>query len=171
MRVIHLLRKPLSERSVATNVLKHGTGALNIEACRIGYLDESDLNLAKSKNPGSNTLITTKIYGSNRPQQSVHPEGRWPSNVILQHQPGCQETGVERVDSNGHYPKSRGRGSQVSGPSGHKGQEDLPERHTKGEVVVEWVCDLECPVSDLNVQTTDMKASRFFKQVVSRRVK
>jgi len=36
MKVIHVLRKPKSEGSVAQNVLKHGTGALNIDASRIG---------------------------------------------------------------------------------------------------------------------------------------
>ena len=30
-----LARKPLSEKTVAANVLKHGTGALNIDACRV----------------------------------------------------------------------------------------------------------------------------------------
>jgi hypothetical protein len=34
MEPIVLARKPLSEKTVAANVLKHGTGALNIEACR-----------------------------------------------------------------------------------------------------------------------------------------
>ena len=32
---ICLARKPLSEKSIAANVLKHGTGALNIDACRV----------------------------------------------------------------------------------------------------------------------------------------
>jgi hypothetical protein len=36
MRVITVARKPLSETNVARNVLKHGTGALNIDAARIG---------------------------------------------------------------------------------------------------------------------------------------
>jgi len=31
-----LVRKPLGEKTVAGNVLKHGTGALNIDGCRIG---------------------------------------------------------------------------------------------------------------------------------------
>ena len=30
-----LARKPLSEKSVADNVMKHGTGAINIDGCRI----------------------------------------------------------------------------------------------------------------------------------------
>lgn len=37
-----LARKPLAEESVAENVLEHGTGALNIDGCRIDTAGESD---------------------------------------------------------------------------------------------------------------------------------
>lgn len=37
--VINVARKPLSEPTVAKNVLKHGVGALNIDACRISTGD------------------------------------------------------------------------------------------------------------------------------------
>lgn len=33
--MIYLARKPLSEGNIAKNILKHGTGAINIDACRI----------------------------------------------------------------------------------------------------------------------------------------
>lgn len=39
---IVLARKPLSERNVRLNVARWGTGALNIEACRIANLDPND---------------------------------------------------------------------------------------------------------------------------------
>lgn len=35
MRIIHVLRKPLSEGAVAANTLKHGAGGLNIDASRV----------------------------------------------------------------------------------------------------------------------------------------
>ena len=31
-----LARKPISQKSIADNVVKHGTGALNIDGCRVG---------------------------------------------------------------------------------------------------------------------------------------
>ena len=37
MKIVHILRKPLSEGSVADNVLKHGCGGLNIDGTRIKY--------------------------------------------------------------------------------------------------------------------------------------
>ena len=39
MRIIHVLRKPLSEGTVAANTLKHGCGGLNIDASRISTED------------------------------------------------------------------------------------------------------------------------------------
>jgi hypothetical protein len=38
---ICLARKPLSEKSIAANVLKWGTGALNIDGCRIATDEEA----------------------------------------------------------------------------------------------------------------------------------
>ncbi len=41
---IVLARKPLSEKNIASNVLKHGVGGLNIDECRVG--DEERVNPA-----------------------------------------------------------------------------------------------------------------------------
>ena len=49
-RMIHVLRKPLSEGTVASNVLKHGTGGLNIDASRISFRSEADERESKTKN-------------------------------------------------------------------------------------------------------------------------
>ena len=35
MELICVARKPLSERTVAGNVLRHGTGGINVDACRV----------------------------------------------------------------------------------------------------------------------------------------
>ena len=59
---IILARKPLSEPTVAANVLKWGTGGLNIDGCRI----ETGEAL----------------------QGSQHASGRWPANVILDEEAG-----------------------------------------------------------------------------------
>ena len=39
MKIITIARKPLSESNVASNVLKHGCGALNVDASRIATTD------------------------------------------------------------------------------------------------------------------------------------
>lgn len=66
-----LCRKPL-DGTVAQNVLKHGTGALNVDGCRIG--DEPRLNLSASRN---------EIYGQFKGPETEGRTalGRWPANV------------------------------------------------------------------------------------------
>lgn len=78
---ICLARKPLSEDGIARNVLKWGTGALNIDACRIPTADslnggayaESSADQIKS---GWSAL---KNGGAGEYQQ---PLGRWPANIL-----------------------------------------------------------------------------------------
>ena len=75
-------RKPLSG-TVAQTVLAHGTGALNIDACRIEHRDAADLATSQAKNPGRSDTVTSGVYGADRPQQRVNTSGRWPTNVVL----------------------------------------------------------------------------------------
>lgn len=77
-----MARKPLMG-TVASNVLAFGTGALNVDGCRIGHADPSDLAASLAKNPGRSDSVTSGVYGANRPQQSVNTAGRWPANVVL----------------------------------------------------------------------------------------
>ena len=107
MRVIHLARKPLSENSVAANVLKHGTGALNIDACRISTSD--NLNGGAYAQDGSERWDGAENWRFKREGgagEFAQPAGRWPSNLILQHLDGCQPVrgfsdadGMETVDA------------------------------------------------------------------------
>lgn len=71
-----LFRKPLSG-TVAENVLKHGTGALNIDGCRVGSTVEtwpkSRSYAPGQRQPGGN--------GCTQPTGEA-PAGRWPANLI-----------------------------------------------------------------------------------------
>ena len=97
MRVIHVLRKPLSEGTVAANVLKHGTGGLNIDASRIPS-DGSHM-VHGTVRRGDGTMMADRSGigdgpGMFAPGSTVtptnHAGGRWPANVILQHLDGCR---------------------------------------------------------------------------------
>ncbi|MGI8547737.1 MAG: DNA-methyltransferase [Gemmatimonadaceae bacterium] len=79
MELICMARKPLAEKTVAANVLKHGTGAINVDACRIGESKQV---------PGSLSGPSDRIFGKYGPKQPDHSGqnpniGRWPSNVVL----------------------------------------------------------------------------------------
>ena len=72
---IVVARKPLIG-TVAENVLTHGTGALNIDGCRIAGALEGDPNRF-AKTDGGDFVLRL-----NAPPV-VRTEGRWPANVIL----------------------------------------------------------------------------------------
>ena len=79
---ITVARKPLSEKTVAANVLQHGTGALNIDRCRVEPTGESRERIGEAsqdrrytENGGTNFAATPSIRGGD-------PAGRWPANLI-----------------------------------------------------------------------------------------
>ena len=90
-----LARKPLSEKSVAQNVDKFGTGAINIDACRIegevkhldtmldfrdqgeqskAAIDVDKLSFGQTSNAKRKQLSDSDLLDNQR--------GRWPSNVM-----------------------------------------------------------------------------------------
>lgn len=71
-------RKPLSEKTVAANVLEHGTGALNIDACRI---ETSDTWSGTRRTALG--LMNDDGWKPKDTDMSSHPGGRWPANVVF----------------------------------------------------------------------------------------
>ncbi|AYQ99088.1 methyltransferase [Mycobacterium phage BaboJay] len=95
---IVVARKPLAG-TVAANVLEHGTGALNIDACRIpagqDYRDKcaSVVGLDSNRNGAA--------YGewTGARTDSAREEGRWPTNVVLDDAQAAEldaQTGYQR---------------------------------------------------------------------------
>ena len=72
---ICLARKPLSEKSVAANVLKHGTGALNIDACRV---ENGCDDLSRKATPAKGWKNSSELNGS---MNDDWKKGRWPANL------------------------------------------------------------------------------------------
>ena len=157
---IVVARKPLVG-TVAANVLAHGTGALNIDGCRVGFASEADEQESKTKNqhadfgtePGGN-----KVYGdySMIPRTNYNPPGRWPANLVFTHAAECGEacadgcpvaeldgqSGVSRdgvaVNRNGHDPHrqgyNKGWGTEPRPDQGYGGQGGASRFFT----VTEW---------------------------------
>lgn len=79
---VTLARKPLTG-TVAANVLEHGTGALNVDACRVGMSEADRARAAVPRGEwtnGGTTGATTKRTGETF---APAPGGRWPANVVL----------------------------------------------------------------------------------------
>lgn len=90
---------------MAANVLAHGTGALNIDGCRIEHASEADRAESVGKNrhadfgskPGGNTvygdftMVPVRNYDGSK--------GRWPANVVLDESQAAaldEQSGVSR---------------------------------------------------------------------------
>src|SRR5699024_3959261 len=100
---IVLARKPLAEKTVARNVLAHGTGAINGDACRIGLKDDETAEALQARSRGVRGFADQYVGGKSRGAPPTDmSRGRWPANVLLDHhaaawvdeQSGHQKDGV-----------------------------------------------------------------------------
>jgi len=113
-----LARKPLSG-TVADNVLTWGTGALNIDGCRVS-VEDGDYKGIGGGNKLTNHIgkkIKNDIYQDGFTRTGVdHTTGRWPANVIL------DEHAAEALDEqSGHSVSSASanrNGQNVQGITG-----------------------------------------------------
>lgn len=71
---ITLARKPFTG-TVADSVLAHGTGAINVDGCRV----ETDENLVRASGTNENAVGS---WGMRPGYITTQPEGRWPANFI-----------------------------------------------------------------------------------------
>lgn len=111
---ITLARKPL-EGTVAANVLKWHTGAINVDACRVEHASEADR--ASATPQGKVTAKSGALAGKtqhdggrsefDRPDTS---KGRWPANLIHD---GSEEVATVFPDSRGQLAPSRSDGAPM----------------------------------------------------------
>lgn len=76
-----LARKPLGESTVAKNVLKYGTGGINVDGCRVETFDNLNGGAYSGDNRASKNGDILKIRGD--VGAFVQPQGRFPANLIL----------------------------------------------------------------------------------------
>lgn len=139
-------RKPLVG-TVIENVLEHGTGALNIDDCRIegpAWSRTGTMGDIRGGNFGSG------IEHKMRDDLGKMEKGgsrRWPANIVLSHHPECTRVGLKTVKGNGHAP-ALGKGS----PFGGSNDTEREEYHFNEEVVEDWECVEDCPVRILDEQ-------------------
>ena len=87
---ITVARKPLEEKNVAANVLKYGTGGINIDASRVKIDPEVDASQIRTLNSSARYDDTNgQTWGMNKDKgdtprvvQVVREEGRFPANLI-----------------------------------------------------------------------------------------
>lgn len=96
---ITVARKPF-KGTVADNVLEWGTGAINIDGCRVG----TDGSRTNSSKPSAerNGFVKGFVYGT---ETIVRNQGRWPANLI--HDGSDEVVGLFPVTTSGGGNKSR----------------------------------------------------------------
>lgn len=153
-----LCRKPLAAPTVAAQVLATGTGALNVDACRVETSDNTGrpqgtmphpMDWGNKSNDGETTYSTQS-----------HPSGRWPSNLLLSHSPGCVRVGVKRVkgsDRPGHEGRTSTSHIAITKPVMHSSV-----RHADAdgmEQVDAWECVEGCPIRILGEQAGERRGA------------
>jgi DNA modification methylase len=138
---IVMARKPLSEKSIAENVLKHGTGGINIDDSRIEFEDTKNAatnpkfrkeNNYKMPEPGQESNGAVKFTSS---KNEYDTSGRFPANIIFDEEAG--QILDEQAPLTGSAFKAK-RKKDVEGGSGaslmreHKEGEDNGYRDERG---------------------------------------
>jgi len=80
-----LVRKPISEKTVAMNVVKWGTGGLNIDGCRVGTKEDmnpNDFDDSKRSAPKFSGKYNNGNIGQYLNRVGNVPDGRFPANLI-----------------------------------------------------------------------------------------
>ena len=116
-------RKPLIG-TVAENVKQYGTGALNIDACRIGT-EEMQRTASSGEVISLNTSMSSPNYGR---VDAGTVTGRWPANVILDESQAAEldrQSGVTTAGAAGKKGSSGFAG-------GYDGEYDVPYGDTGG---------------------------------------
>jgi len=162
---IVLARKPLEKGlSIAENVLKWGTGAINIDGCRVGFKNEADYKESTQKNQhekfGTKPITNNSVYGdySMVKPKNYQPNGRFPANLILTHSSGCVLKGLKNVGSGkeGGY-NYEGNTYEVEGfvPN------NSPNANSNYgiETVEHWECVEDCPIRIMDEQSGISKSS------------
>ena len=152
---IVLARKPLEKGlSIAENVLKWGTGGINIDGCRV-----SGVNMTKGGCKFNSAFF--KSGESNFTQDYDSSQGRFPANIILTHHPECECKGTKKVkgtssgNRNGEIVDSNARSWKNSSINGISRID-----YGNEETIEDWSCHPDCPIKILDEQSGVTKSQR-----------
>ena len=137
---IVLARKPLEKGlSIAENVLKWGTGGINIDGCRITTSDK----LVAGGNLRINSGDTREgkslgMFQDGTQNTFVQNDlGRFPANIILTHHPECECKGLKKVKS----------------------------EEEEEETIEDWSCHPDCPIKILDEQSGVLKSGKMKQRI------
>ena len=162
-------RKPISESTLALNILKWGVGAINIDKTRIPHANAQDLAehekmVQAIKSRGGSMEGSWKNSSDLSGASDVNLGGRWPSNLVLSHSPECKCVGTQKVKGIVGGTSPRGIGF-----SGIEGTGDMPTAFNYAdsegmETVESWECAPGCPVAEMNAQSGSSSSPQSYQR-------
>lgn len=134
---IVVARKPPSESAVYKNVLEHGTGAYNIDACRIGD-HQTETHMDSMDDAHGNNWGNPDIdYKDENPQYKKNPPGRYPANVALDVQAAAM-LDAESDDASRFYYSPKASKSERT----HDGEVENGHPTVKPTDLMQWLVRL-----------------------------
>jgi len=155
---IILARKPLSEKTVAANVLKHGTGGINVDACRVSGVPwqahrATGLASVKFFTDGDAPVI----------DKIPHEAGRWPPNALFSHSATCVPVGEKQVRNLSGSTRADVPSAVTDAVYGERERVAWQAHGENGmETVQAWDCSAspDCPVAEMDRQSGVSKSRR-----------
>jgi len=156
-----LARKPIAEKNVASQVLKTGTGAINIDACRFGYGDPCWIgpqDELKDHNGFSSVYVDPKLPKSKAEDYFVKAPtgGRWPANLYQCPKPSRSEREEGLTDLEGKTAaeitnRKEGSAGLKNARAGRTLQGEVKNFHptVKPVNLMRWLIRLVTPVNGL----------------------
>ena len=138
-----------------------GAGALNVAGCRIGHAGEQKETKRSPRKGSTFSEASGGLRNEEHTSASDNSDGRFPSNVILIHLPGCRIVGTKRVKVDpqeerfGYAPTGTGTASGTIMTRRGTGNVD----EDGFEEVEEWLCEEGCPVAALARQSGERGGS------------
>jgi DNA modification methylase len=155
---IVLARKPLEKGlSIAENVLKWGTGGINIDGCRVGIEERTYKGSGKSNQRYSDGRAG--LTDGRGQDIEFNAQGRFPANLILTHHPECECKGLKKVKGMIDKPTNRTEMGNTWDDDNSGLRKNMPKNSggyadENGEETIEdWDCHEDCPIRIMDEQS------------------
>jgi DNA modification methylase len=145
---ITVARKPLGEKTVAANVLAHGTGGINVDGCRVASSDQIAAVTGKATLCGTRdgydrpwkhdpAALAARQERANAAIEKANALGRWPANLI--HDGSDEVVGLFPQSSGGHWSYKQAKDGGIY-QHGLKDMEDAGTDKTTGSAARFFYC-------------------------------
>lgn len=149
---IIVARKSTGFNTTVANVLEHGTGALNVDACRIDLRGEpAPTGSGDRRNCATYAQDEWTRTSMANGGSTTAAAGRWPTNLLLAHSPDCEQVGERTVRGDSRVGQEHGSRPGHFGDVGADPGSGGPNGRVYGaEVVPVFHCAPGCPVAEMD---------------------